>query len=187
MSEIIIERAEFDPFMEEFREEAHASFDEFLHCGSSPLYTEEENKRAESLKLNFIRENFICLLAKLNGKVVGRSFSQQTDKRTLFMCMSFVDKKARKQGVYTKILQKTIELAKELGYLKIVSCHNTSNNDIIIPKLKHDFVITGMKVNAGYGTLVELTYFVSQNEKEVQDFRCGYRKPTEKVKEYLNF
>lgn len=186
MKNIVIERLKADVFWDGYKEESKEEFSNFLHCGFSVLYSEEEKEKFKSFKPSFKDEAQIFLFARLDGKIVGRSFSEQTTKDTLFMCMSYVKEEYRKCGVYTQLLKNTIQLAKDIGYMKITSCHNTSNNKIIIPKLKEGFVMSGMRVNAGYGTLVELTLLLNEREKDMQDFRCGYRKPTNEVKQILS-
>ena len=186
MKSFEIIRMQSSEFWKGFDEESKVQFADFLHCGFSPLYSEKEKEQIKLLKTDYREERQIFLKVTVDGNIVARSFSEQSSKDTLFMCMSFVKKEFRNQGIYKKLLQETIKLAKEMGYLKIISFHNTSNNEIIIPKLKAGFVITGIKVNAGFGTLVELTYLFSPTETDMQNFRCGFRKPTEEVKKLLS-
>jgi GNAT superfamily N-acetyltransferase len=101
------------------------------------------------------------------------------------MCMSYVKKDFRNQGIYKILMRETIKKAKEIGYLKITSYHNTTNNNII-PKLKEGFVFTGMKINAGYGVLAELTLFFNENEQDAIEFRTGHRRPTKNTQKALN-
>lgn len=186
MVKIEIQRVDGDLFWDGFKQESKEEFSDFLHCGFSVLYSEEEKEKFKTFKPTFKDEAQIFLFAKINGEIVGRSFSEQTSRDTLFMCMSYVKDEYRNGGIYTQLLKETIRIAKEIGYTKITSCHNTSNNKIIIPKLKQGFVMSGMRVNAGYGTLVELSLFLNKTESDMQDFRCGYRKATNEIKEILS-
>ena len=186
MKELKIERVTAAKYWDGFKEECKEEFFDFLHCGFSVLYSDEEKEKLKTFKPIFNEEAYVYLLAKIGGSIVARSFSEQASRDTLFMCMSYVKKKYRKKGIYTKLLKKTLSIAKKTGYLKVISCHNTSNNKIIIPKLKAGFVISGMRVNAGYGSVVELSYFFNMTESDMQDFRCGYRRPTDEIKEILS-
>jgi hypothetical protein len=186
MKEICIERVSAADYWDGFKEESKEEFSDFLHCGFSVLYSDEEKEKFKTFKPVFNEEAQLYLLAKIDNLIVARSFSEQTSRDTLFMCMSYVKKDYRNNGIYTKLLKETISVAKSIDYTKVTSCHNSSNNKIIIPKLKQGFVMSGMRVNAGYGTLVELSCFLNKTESDMQDFRCGYRKPTDEVKNILS-
>jgi GNAT superfamily N-acetyltransferase len=175
-----------EEFFDGFKEETNVEFQEFLHSGNSIFYSTEEKEKYKSIKPDFKDEAFLYFIVKSGESVVARSFSNQISLDTIMMCMSYVKKDFRGKGLYKLMLKETINKAKNIGYRKIQSYHNTTNNDIIIPKLKEGFVFTGMKINAGYGTLAELTYFLNQDEKDAVDFRTGYRRPTEKVKSIFN-
>jgi hypothetical protein len=186
MNDVIIQRVESSLFWDGFKEESNKVFHDFLHSGFSTLCNDNQREQVKKLKPTLNEDRNIYLLAKLGDEIVGRSFSEQHSADTLFMCMSYIQEGHRDKGIYTTLLSLTIKLASEIGYLKITSSHNTSNNKIIVPKLKKGFVITGMKVNAGYGTLADLTLFLNPVEKDMQDFRCGYKRPTEEVKKVLS-
>ena len=186
MDDITIQRVSSEEFWDGYKEEVQKEFSDFLHCRTSVLYSDVEKEKLSHLKPEFKEEGHIFLFAKKGSDIVGRSFSEQVSKNELLMCMSYVKSDYRNRGIYTKLLSETISVAKEIGYMKVSSSHNTSNNKIIIPKLKQGFVVSGMKINAGYGTLVELTLFLNETEKDMQDFRCGHRKPTEKIKNILS-
>lgn len=179
----VIECVTSEVFHEGFKEESNEEFQEFLHSGNSIFYSQEEKDKYRSFKPEFKDEAFLYFIVKLKDTIVARSFSNQISLETIMMCMSYVKKDYRGKGLYKLMLEATINRAKEIGYRKIQSYHNTTNNDIIIPKLKAGFVFTGMKINAGYGTLAELTYFFNEDEKDAVDFRTGYRRPSSKVSE----
>lgn len=76
-------------------------------------------------------------------------------------------------GIYTKLLREIIEIIKPKGFLYIKSHHLASNNQVIIPKLKAGFVITGMDINERFGILVRLKYFFNEKIKDVYLMRTG--------------
>ncbi|MCM2354294.1 MAG: hypothetical protein NDI63_11820 [Pseudobdellovibrio sp.] len=57
-----------------------------------------------------------------------------------------------------------------------------TNNDVIIPKLKYGFKITGFELNKRFGTMVILSYFKNKTQNDILDFRSGFRKPSKKMK-----
>lgn len=182
----LIECVSREVFHDGFKEESTEEFQEFLHSGNSIFYSDDEKERYKSFKPDFKDEAFLYFIVKSEDIVVARSFSNQISLETIMMCMSYVKKDYRGKGLYKLMLKETIKRAKEIGYRKIQSYHNTTNNEIIIPKLKEGFVFTGMKINAGYGALAELTYFFNKDEKDAVDFRTGYRRPSKRVKEVFN-
>lgn len=62
----------------------------------------------------------------------------------LYMMSSGVLPKYRRSGWYTKLAHVTIKEAKKLGFQMITSNHITSNNSVIIAKLKLGFQIAGI-------------------------------------------
>lgn len=182
-TEFKVECVTSEVFNEGFREESKEEFQEFLHSGNSIFYSEDEKSKFKSFRPEFKDEAFLYFVVRKGDLIVARSFSNQISLDTIMMCMSYVKKDYRKKGLYKLLMKETITRAKEIGYLKVMSYHNTTNNEIIIPKLKEGFVFTGIKINAGYGVLAELTLFFNQDEKDAVDFRTGYRRPSNRVSE----
>ena len=79
-------------------------------------------------------------------------------------------------------MNKVLERVKSLGFQIITSRHKTTNNSIIIPKLKAGFVITSIEVSDRFGTLVHLSYFFNQIRRNVMEFRTGDLKPDAQLK-----
>ena len=183
--EYIVEYVSSDVFNDGFKEESLEEFQEFLHSGNSVFYSEKEKEIYKKFKPEFKNEAFLYFIVRQGDVIVGRSFSNQISLDTIMMCMSYVKKDHRNKGLYKLMMNATIVKARSIGYRKVMSYHNTTNNKIIIPKLKEGFVFTGMKINAGYGTLAELTLFFNEDEKDAVDFRSGYRRPSSRTREVL--
>jgi len=119
-------------------------------------------------------------LAIYNGsQLVGWSYGWQggLESASFYMANSCVIPEYRRQGLYTHLLQKVIELAQEYGFQSITSRHVAANNSVIIPKLKAGFKITGMELSEIYGNLVHLTYFNNDLRREAFEVRTGLCKP----------
>ena len=91
----------------------------------------------------------------------------------------------RRKGLYSALMFEVLKRTKELGFQTVVSRHVTTNNSIIIPKLKAGFVITSLEVSDRYGTLVHLTYFFNETRRKVMQFRSGDLKPDQVLKKAL--
>ncbi|OUR99794.1 hypothetical protein A9Q84_01840 [Halobacteriovorax marinus] len=177
-SKLEVEIVGSEEFFETFKEDRDREFADFLHPGNMVFYTEAEKENSKAVNHEPDDKNNIYMVIRDKGEIIARSFSFQELRRSLLMAMSFVNEDYRGQGLYKLMMDASVKFAKERGYLKITSFHNSTNNKIIIPKLKYGFTITGMRLDAGYGTLIELTYFISEKEREAVDFRCGYKRPS---------
>ena len=90
------------------------------------------------------------------------------------------------KGIYTKLLPKILDILKGKGFQVVYSRHNASNNQILIPKLKQGFFITGMEVSDQFGTLIHLSYYFNDNRKNIIKFRTGEKKLNTTLKKYVN-
>ncbi|MEZ0393373.1 MAG: hypothetical protein ACAH59_14230, partial [Pseudobdellovibrionaceae bacterium] len=91
----------------------------------------------------------------------------------------------RRKGLYTALMHEVLKRVQNLGFQIVLSRHTTTNNSIIIPKLKAGFVISAIEVSERFGTLVHLSYFFNQTRKKIMEFRAGDRKPDEQMKSVL--
>jgi ribosomal protein S18 acetylase RimI-like enzyme len=126
----------------------------------------------------------INLAVFVNGEFAAWSFGVQNQDGTFYMVNSAVLPAHRRKGVYSALLARTIEIAKEKGFQKIFSRHHATNNEVLIPKLKAGFKITGFEISDIFGTLVHLTLFLNPLREQVLDYRVGY-KPSDEVKKAL--
>ena len=78
-----------------------------------------------------------------------------------------------------------LERVEKMGFQVVLSRHTTTNNSIIIPKLKAGFVITALEVSDRFGTLVHLSYYFNEKRRKVMLFRAGDFKPDQDVKSAL--
>jgi ribosomal protein S18 acetylase RimI-like enzyme len=105
--------------------------------------------------------------------VVAMFCGQQKDADTYRMWHSHVHPDYRRRGVYTEIVQRTLDYSREAGFSAVVSEHAPSNNAIIIAKLKAGFRIVGMDIDAGVGPGLLLKYFHNPAHLRAYEFRCG--------------
>ena len=91
----------------------------------------------------------------------------------------------RRKGLYTALMCEVLDCIEKLGFQIALSRHTTTNNSIIIPKLKAGFVITSLEVSDRFGTLVHLSYFFNEQRKKVMKFRSGDLRPDTTLKAAL--
>jgi len=138
------------------------------------LSDEEKEKIRENRK--FIQPQHYHLVAKCEGKIIAWSFGMQKTHEDFYMINSAVFPEYRRQGIYTKMMQKGVDKVTEMGFQRIYSIHKMSNNNILIPKLKFGFVITGFEVNPRFGSMVVLSYYTNKRRRELLDVRVGSRR-----------
>lgn len=145
-----------------------------------PLSNEEKEKvkkLAENIKGKY--ELRVALLK--DDELVGWSYGWQEifDSSSFFMGASLVLPEYRRKGLYSKLVNKVLEITKELGFQSVWSTHIMMNNPVIIAKLKMGFYINGFECNVNYGNLVKLTYHHSDFRQKVANFRAGAIKDDE--------
>jgi len=169
-----IERKAFFDFFKKHRSDIfEADFDFRIE----DILSDEEKAKIKENWQQFIRPKGYYLVAKLGDKIVGWSFGIQKSGEDFYMVNSAVYPEYRQQGIYTTMMQKSVDKAIEMGFQRIYSIHKMSNNNILIPKLKFGFVITGLEVNPKFGTMIVLSYYSNKRRKELLDIRIGSRRP----------
>src|SRR5579862_2120667 len=121
------------------------------------LFFEEEKLRSnsESERLNLlnapIADTLIedsYLLLDSNEKVIAMIRGWQKTFDSYYMHFTAVHTDYRKLGIYSEIINRVLAYTKQLGFSRILSCHAPFNNAVLIAKLKKDFKIISMEVDA---------------------------------------
>jgi L-amino acid N-acyltransferase YncA len=89
------------------------------------------------------------------------------------MCNTAIDPAHRGKGLYARIVQEVIDVARAEGFQLITSKHHASNSAVLVPKLKAGFIITGLTLDEKYGLMVLLTYFVDPVRRSLAVRRIG--------------
>jgi hypothetical protein len=61
------------------------------------------------------------------------------------------------------------------GFKSVLSRHSSTNNAILIPKLRLGFLINGMSIDAASGDMVHLIYPFDERERQCLEIRGGQR------------
>jgi RimJ/RimL family protein N-acetyltransferase len=89
------------------------------------------------------------------------------------MCNTALHPVHRGKGLYTRILELVVRMAREKGFQLVTSKHYASNNAVIVPKLKAGFIITGMALDEKYGLMVHLTKYLHPEREKLAIIRIG--------------
>ncbi|MBC8173502.1 MAG: GNAT family N-acetyltransferase [Chitinophagales bacterium] len=172
-------------FQEVFRTNRKIVFADSLDLHMRKVCTEDEMNIFRHLNATPPNLYTLDILIKKEEAIVGWATGIQITSDTYQMSNTGIFEAHRHKGIYKTFLPKILKIVAETGFQKVVSYHHPSNNTVIIPKLKAGFIITGMKLTDDFGTLVELTYFINTKRKKVIDFRSGFKKPDDEIKEIL--
>lgn len=148
--------------------------------------SDKEKDIRSSLRANLGKPINIYFAVLLEGKCIGWSWGFQKSGIEFYMCNSAILPEYRRSGLYTRLLNAMLEKVQEFGFQEISSRHLTTNNAVIIPKLKVGFVITQLEVSDLFGAVVHLTYHFNKTRKKVLDYRVGQIKPDSEIKRHLN-
>ena len=141
------------------------------------IYISDEDKEKRKKLNEFIKLNYeVYLAAYKDDKIVGWSWGFAKSNHEYYMCNSAVYPEYRGRKIYTTMMDMIIEKVSNDGFQEITSKHHSSNNAVLIPKLKKGFLISGSEVNARFGLMVCLTYFPNKKIEHVFHQRIGFKK-----------
>ena len=114
-------------------------------------------------------------------RLVGWTFAQAEPGPDLCMVNSGVARAERRHGVYTRLVQMTLEHAASRGYRRVTSRHVPSNNAVIIPKLRLGVHVSGFEYSEVYGPLVRLTHLVGAARRALYQARAAPIVPAARI------
>jgi ribosomal protein S18 acetylase RimI-like enzyme len=151
-------------------------FSECHTLSHSALYSDEQMIQSEPNRVRFDQlESLYCLLM-LDEECIGWHFGFQDGPLSYYMCNSAILPEHQRNGYYTFLAQQVMDEVQSRGYLKITSMHHPTNTAVLIAKLKMGFIVSGMKLSANFGTLLELEWNASSEVNDVMKIRCGAKK-----------
>ena len=155
-----------------FAELARQAFSDFGQPSQqlAEVLSAEAALRGESLKL--AAQPSLRIGAFRDERLVGWTHARAEAGYDLYMVNSGVDRAHRRQGVYSRLVQLTIDHAASHGYRSIKSRHIPLNNAVIIAKLRLGFHVSGFEYSETYGPLVCLTYVVGEPRRELYRARA---------------
>lgn len=175
-----LEREEFFKYFNTYRHQVFGK-DHSYHLWD--ILSEQEIEDIEKLKAPYgVGFNLYYAAFDENDNFAGWAWGFQENQTTFYMCNSAVLENYRRQGLYTMLLNKTLEEVKAKGFQLVYSRHCATNNDVIIPKLKAGFLISKMEISDSFGVLIHLHYYTNATRKKIMDYRSGQIAPDEELK-----
>lgn len=147
-----------------------------------------ESEREKLTKLNRRKgSNFKLRLYLLNGnEKIGWFLGEQINRETFYMRNTGIFEEYRNKGIYTRLLPLLIEILREKGFQKITSSHIVTNSNVIVPKLKAGFTITGFEISDRFGLFVNLTYHFNEIRNKIMKYRAGEIGLDDELSQLLN-
>ncbi len=174
---------EFDPLFQKYTQQLFIDKTQIFRLRDT--FSTDDETSLNKLSAN-MGHPFELRLGVFCGKdFVGWHYGRQDSHVQFYMQNSGILPEHRRQGLYDQLIQRVLEITIDMGFQSIWSRHNATNNAVIIPKLKHGFVITGMEVSDLFGTLVHLSYFSKEIRRKMMDYRVGQIKPDSEIKNLL--
>jgi ribosomal protein S18 acetylase RimI-like enzyme len=94
-----------------------------------------------------------------------------------YIGLSAVDPAHRRQGIYSRLLQKIEAVVRERGGVVITSQHVATNHAVLIAKLKLGYVIAGTEYVEPMGLLVRLVQHLAPERRALFVERTGSIRP----------
>jgi GNAT superfamily N-acetyltransferase len=118
---------------------------------------------------------------------IGWSYGRQESAEKYYMVSTAILPQHQGKGIYSALLPRILGTLQREGFQIVYSRHVATNNQILVPKLKAGFVITGIELSDVFGVLVHLSYFFNPIRRKVLDVRVGQARPDAEVKRYMSF
>lgn len=173
-------------FFELFREHVADVYEDTVEVKVHQMLSEREIAKLNELNANLDANYQLYLKISKGEKTIGWMYGRQSDGESFNMMNSAILKEYRNQGIYTKVLKDVLDRLENVGFQKVESQHQASNNSVIIPKLKAGFIITGIEIDDKVGMRVRLTYTFNKKRRDALAFRIGSKKLNKSFKKYLS-
>jgi GNAT superfamily N-acetyltransferase len=112
-------------------------------------------------------------LVRDGERVVAVYRGEQIDGHTYSTSHASVHPGYRRRGIYRTLIERVLEMTRELGFASVISNHAPGNNPAIIAKLSLGFRIDRLEIDALHGPCLWLRYYHDPDELAAYEFRNG--------------
>lgn len=180
----VLDDAEFDPLFRQYRS---LIFQHNLDFNAQQALSMEERTATARLRERMGSPFRLNIGLYHHQELIGWSFGIQESAEKYYMVNTGIFPQYQGKGIYSALLPRILGILQEEGFQIAYSRHKATNNQVLVPKLKAGFVITGMEVSDVFGVLVQLSYFFNPLRRKVLDVRVGQARPDAEVRQHLPF
>lgn len=152
---------------------------------SSAALSDQEKSGVERLSQQWKVPYELRLGFYFRSNLVGWSYGYQFTPDTFRMATTGILQEHQRKGVYSTFLQKLSQYLSEKGFQIILSRHYATDNQVIIPKLRFGFLISGFELTDDYGLLLRLSYYFNQTRRDVLHMRSGFQQSNEQIEKLI--
>ncbi len=180
----VLDDAEFGPLFEQYRP---IIFQTMLDFDVQQALSMEEQTATARLRERMGTPFRLIIGIYHHQEFIGWSFGRQESAEKYYMVNTGILPQHQGKGIYSALLPRILGALQREGFQIVYSRHVATNNQVLVPKLKAGFVITGIEVSDVFGVLVHLSYFFNPLRRKVLDVRVGQARPDAEVKRYMPF
>jgi GNAT superfamily N-acetyltransferase len=180
----VLEPAEFNPLFRQYRP---LIFQTMLDFDVQQALSMEEQTATARLRERMGTPFRLHMGIYHAQEFIGWSFGRQESAEKYYMVNTGILPQHQGKGIYSALLPRILGVLQHEGFQIVSSQHVATNNQVLVPKLKAGFVITGIEVSDVFGVLVQLSYFFNPLRRKVLDVRVGQARPDAEVKRYMPF
>ncbi len=100
-------------------------------------------------------------------EIVGWTCGESEDHISYYMRNTGILAMFQKKGIYSSFLPKFIKYLAGIGYERVTSSHLGSSPEVLIPKIREGFIISGMEAREDFGLMVKMTKLLRNDRKSV--------------------
>ena len=178
----VLDNAEFGPLFRQYRS---IIFQTMLDFDIQQALSIEEQTATARLRERLGTPFRLNIGLYHHQEFIGWSFGIQESAEKYYMVNTGILPQHQGKGIYSALLPRILDALQREGFQIVSSRHVATNNQVLVPKLKAGFVITGIEVSDIFGVLVDLSYFFNPLRRKVLDVRMGQARPDADVKRCL--
>lgn len=150
-----------------------------INCTSA--YTSAEQSSIDTLGANLASFYDLRLGFFSNDQMIGWSYGIQHNADTFRMVTTGILPEFQGKGIYSSFLKSYSQHIQDKGFQVLFSRHYATNNQVIIPKLRFGFIVSGFEISDQYGLLLWLSYYFNKTREKVMHVRSGFQQPDAEV------
>ena len=120
-----------------------------------------------------------------DDKMIGWSYGLQISADTFRMVTTGIQPEYQRKGIYSALLRELADHIRAEGFQMILSRHYATDNQVIIPKLRFGFLISGFELTDDFGLLIRLTYYFNETRRNIMHVRSGFQQPSDEIKRLI--